>query len=474
MDSIVFDKSFSVEEIIKLEKLQEIDNLYLKIQKTQEETSKETQEETSKEELTINQLEHLDLDLLRVGVNNTFNQQIEKIKKLLGFQVYTLYSEYFKEFDIVSNYYNILLESKSTDDLISNQFLLKWGYVSQKLNTFKNIFNIKYIMYMEDYLFFWNLRDIKPQYVMKLAKVKVRKWKLKKKKIKKLYILKKIKKFMFFKKWKRSHYNEFFQCRTFFTKIIKPSKNILVKKIPISSRVISQYNLDFFYKLNKTIKLDLQYTSKSYTTNSSDNFENFTIYLRNFHQKPYLKFRKARILHWNFFFKKTLRKQRYKGFFLRFIKKYKHLSYDYTFFVNFFTRFCISWSRTNKLSSFYKNILIEKNNQVVKLPIFFSKIFKWKYLKKKNYILKKKIGRWSFLNFKRSKYPWLQKKKNSPKSIDHSQPNTQTLSYLSQWDPMTGFLHLDYKVKGFIFPVTDDFKTNYQIKLHMYRYKANN
>ena len=133
LDSIVFDKSFSVEEIIKLEKLQEIDNLYLKIQKTQEETSKETQEETSKEtqeetskeELTINQLEHLDLDLLRVGVNNTFNQQIEKIKKLLGFQVYTLYSEYFKEFDIVSNYYNILLESKSTDDLISNQFLLK-------------------------------------------------------------------------------------------------------------------------------------------------------------------------------------------------------------------------------------------------------------------------------------------------------------------------------------------------------------
>jgi hypothetical protein len=61
-------------------------------------------------------------------------------------------------------------------------------------------------------------------------------------------------------------------------------KNILVKKIPISDRVVTQYSLEFFYKLNKfTPKLAVTSNLLEFCLENND----FLIYLRNYHQKPY-------------------------------------------------------------------------------------------------------------------------------------------------------------------------------------------
>ena len=82
------------------------------------------------------------------------------------------------------------------------------------------------------------------------------------------------------------------------------------------------------------------------------------------------------------------------------------MTYVYTYIINFFTKFNISWSRTKKFESFYKNILIENiNDSIVKIPMFFSKYLDWRLLKKRNFRLKKKVGKWSYLNFRRATCP---------------------------------------------------------------------
>lgn len=246
----------------------------------------------------------------------------------------------------------------------------------------------------------------------------------------------------------------------------------LLKKIFLSERVIFQTNLEFFYKLhtnlnsiNKAVELGLLIENR---VNNK-----FKIYLRDFHQKPYWKTRLARILHWKLFSLKTIRKQRYKGFFDKFIKKYTKISYNYLFFFNFFSKTAISWSRLSDLESFIKCIIVESSGSLLKLPFFFSNFFSWHILLRKNFIINTKISKWMYLNFKRSQLPWLQSKKNSPKIINHIQPNAYILQSMSNWDLVTNTILLNKKIKLFTFPVKDSFKVNWQIKLHLYRYKSN-
>lgn len=70
-------------------------------------------------------------------------------------------------------------------------------------------------------------------------------------------------------------------------------KKILIKRIPVSERVLEAASVEFFYKLNK--KTD-EALIDDFAINI-DEEEDLLIYLRNYHQKPYFKFRKARIAH---------------------------------------------------------------------------------------------------------------------------------------------------------------------------------
>lgn len=67
----------------------------------------------------------------------------------------------------------------------------------------------------------------------------------------------------------------------------------LVRRMPVSARVIEATAVDFFYKLNKKFNRHLQ---DDFTPVEEPSTE-FLVYLRNYHQKPYLKLRKARVAH---------------------------------------------------------------------------------------------------------------------------------------------------------------------------------
>lgn len=67
----------------------------------------------------------------------------------------------------------------------------------------------------------------------------------------------------------------------------------LVRRMPITTRVIEATAVEFFYKLNKKFN---RYLAETFTT-ADDHDTDFLVYLRNFHQKPYLKLRKARVAH---------------------------------------------------------------------------------------------------------------------------------------------------------------------------------
>lgn len=479
LDSLVLEHAISVEDTLLADKRAAINLLRANTLNLTEETNCETPEiiddineiDTNPSKVSVNS--EVELEVLEADAKSNHNSSLQNLSSLLGFQIYEKYSKYFEGFSFFKKYHDILVDTEVRVDLLSNEFFLKLEACKQITVPLRNSFNIKYVMYMEDYLFFWNLRSRQSNLCKQLPKIKARKWKFKKRKLKRLYTLKKIKKFMFFKRYRNTHYKIFTHSLYFGSQQISIPCNVLVKKIPLTERVISQYNLEFFYKLNKNSKDDLLHLSDDFSAQRWELNSSFTLYLRNFHQKPFWKLRKARRLHWNLFFKKTIRKQRYKVFIDRFVKHHNNLTYNYTFFVNFFTKFSLSWSRTSKLESFCKNLLISKEKEILKLPLVYSKYFNWELLKKKNYALKKKIGRWSYLNFKRSQCPWLQRKKSAPKAINHIQPNSQYLNYLSSWDPVTSSIHLKSTLPKFHIPVVDEFKVNYHVKLHMYRYKPN-
>ena len=462
MDDILFSE---IERIESTKLSDYLNNLKLKIK--QPETDETV---VSEETITDDSISAEEFLILEASAVNSHKALITELGESFSFDLYKAYKLILKNFNFFSEYKHILSEKFMHKNLASQIGYLKLQNYSTPISPSTKMFNMKYVMYMEDLLFFWKIKEIQPNHFKVFFKLKKDNLKLKHKKLKKLYILKKFKKTITFKRFKKLYYISNIKSRSLFLRNDTAARSILIKKIPVSANVISQYNLEFFYKLNKV-------TPTLAVTSHLDEFcaENtdFLVYLRNYHQKPYWKLRKARIAHWGLFFNKTLRQQRYKGFIKTFLKQHSKTSYTYAFFANFFTEFQISWTRTNSLESFCKLNLVQNNGSILKLPMFFCDFFKWKFLKKRNLFLKKRIGKWSFLNFKRSNCPWLQKKKNAPKTIKHIQSNCHYLNYVSNWDVMTGSLHLSKFTHKHLFPVSDDFKVNSLIKLHMYRYKSN-
>jgi len=462
MDDILFAEVSNI-ELIKL-------NDYLNSLKAKIRTFDTDESSSSEEVITENSISIEEFTALETNAISSYKALIAELNELFSFDLYKAYKLVFKNFNFFFEYQQILNEKSMYKNLVSQMDHLKLKNYSIPLLPNTKMFNMKYVMYMEDLLFFWKIKKMQPNNFKTFFKVKKKKSRLSYIKLKKIYALRKLKKTIKFKKFKKLNYTSAIKSRSFFLKNDNIIRNILIKKIPVSNSVISQYNLEFFYKLNKfTPALAATDRLSEFCAENSD----FLIYLRNYHQKPYWKFRKARIAHWGLFFNKTLRQQRYKGFIKTFLKQHNKLSYTYTFFANFFTDFHISWIRTDKLESFCKLNLVQVSGSILKLPMFFCDFFKWKFLKKRNFFLKKKIGKWSFLNFKRSNCPWLQRKKNAPKAIKHIQSNCHYLSYISNWDVMTSSLHIHKFMHKHLFPVSDDFKVNSLIKLHMYRYKSN-
>lgn len=69
-------------------------------------------------------------------------------------------------------------------------------------------------------------------------------------------------------------------------KFSKLPKNILVQKIPLTEKVLTKYNVEFFYKLNKKVQVqNFRNDSRFTPVHPADN--KFVVYSRNYHQKPY-------------------------------------------------------------------------------------------------------------------------------------------------------------------------------------------
>lgn len=305
---------------------------------------------------------------------------------------------------------------------------------------------------------------------------KFRKWKYKKKKVSKKKLLRRIRKFLIHKKRIDKVFSKMFSFNYFSYKLNIINRIELINRAPLTERILQTSYLECFYKLNKEPE-DIKNNSNNFTNLKSyeDDKNDITIFLRNFHQKPYWKLRLSRILHWNFFFKrKAIREQRYKSFLPNFLKKQKKYTNISIYLLTLFTNMKISWTRAQKLTSFLKkNFIIKVSNSIFFLPRVLSTVINWKLLKKKNFAKKKKIGRWSFLNYKRWQSPWLQKKKNFPKLIKHVQPNMKVFKKLTHFDPLTGYLLFFKNVNNYELSFSESLKVNMLVKLHMYRYNSN-
>ncbi len=361
-------------------------------------------------------------------------------------------------------YKNYILTDALIDSLLRERFQFIYG-----IDKFFNKLTIRAWVDPLFFLFLYKSYSNKFSILIKKLKIKKKRYKFKKRKLRKLYVLRKARRIIIFRKIKRRYYQNTAFNDTLLLNFSNTPKKILIKRIPVSERVLEAASVEFFYKLNK--KTD-EALIDDFAINI-DEEEDLLIYLRNYHQKPYFKFRKARIAHWNLFFHKTLRKQRYKGFIERFVKKPEKLSYVLSFLTNLFTKLKFSWTRLDKLESFFKLYSVTYSKQVARIPMIFTQFFKWKSLKRRSFILRKKVGRWSYLNFRRSTCPWLQKKKNTPKIHKHIQPNLFYFNCMSYWDFMTGFIFTHETLRTHSLAPSNQFKANLLVKLHMYRYKAN-
>lgn len=309
-----------------------------------------------------------------------------------------------------------------------------------------------------------------------VKKLKKRMWTYKKKRINKIRFLRKLRKSLIHRKLSSKTVNFLkFKLTAYFLKKINKKNTPLINKIPLTERVLNNSYLEFFYKFKKEkTYIQEQLNSCLNMKYSEPDYENFTVYLRNYHQKPFWKLRLARIIHWNFFFKKkALKKQRYKSFLSFFLKKYKKYSSVYIYLINLFLFSQVSWTRIQKFLSPFKQLLVTKlNRSIYLLPLSFFKLINWRKEKKKSFKSRKKIGKWSYLNYKRSQYPWLQKKKNFPKIIKHLEPNTNTFKKFMQYDPGTGAVVFFRSLNKFSLDFSEMFKANYLIKLHGYRYNV--
>lgn len=351
--------------------------------------------------------------------------------------------------------------------LPENKLVPLWEIITNLSNFLLN-FNLTYYEFNIHILA--NLYTIPLLYIRKKAFLRKRKWKRFRRLRRLIYILKP-------RRIKLRSINQVFTLSNIATSIRDDFFSTpLIHRIPITRRLMEEEYTEFFYKLNKDEVEELYIPDAFLEDNIFEDVEDdepfLHIYLRDYDQKPYWKLRIARTLHWKIFFNKTLRAQRYTNFSKIYLKKYQKINTVLLQYVSYFSLFQCSWTRLSLLKTFLKKIVVTTENNIVFTPLFFANYFNWKFFKKKNFRNRKKIGKWSFLNFKRYICPWLTKKKNFPSRLKHLRPHFTQFNYNSQFDPLTGYIVLFDKFTNYTVPAIDYFKINALIKLHTYRYNA--
>lgn len=207
------------------------------------------------------------------------------------------YQQLFADFNISQKLEEVLAEYSLVEELIDVKFLEKLNPALnlETLNKLEiSLINLPDIF---DILYFQKILNLNLRIFKKFKKIKRSKWRFKKRKLRKLYMLRKIKRAVVFKKFKKRAHSTHFNLSTYAIQHVSGSYNLLVKRMPLSERVIIATNLELFYKLNKRLKDEVIYLSKNYDSTSYELEPDLLIYLRNYHQKPYWKLRKARISH---------------------------------------------------------------------------------------------------------------------------------------------------------------------------------
>lgn len=322
----------------------------------------------------IEKLEKLNeekLEALNKELHNTLKKEMAELQLKRSSELILAYGSQF-QLDRVASLYSDFFKEPAFIDSLLNSVLLQRNHSWYNLESFLN--NLPKNAFVDPLviLFLLRINYSTLKTFEKFRKVKIRKFKMKRRKVRKLYVFRKLKKIVLFRKIKKklfqvNSFNDQFELTS-----SRSSRNILVQRIPVSTRVIEAASVDFFYKLNKKKNRFLIDDFDATVNNEPD----LLIYLRNYHQKPYHKLRKARIAHWGLFFNKTLRKQRYKGFINRFVKKPNKLSYVMNYFVNVFTKMKFSWTRVDKLESFFKLYFVEYSRNIVRIPMIFANFFK--------------------------------------------------------------------------------------------------
>ncbi len=296
-------------------------------------------------------------------------------------------------------------------------------------------------------------------------------------------------------KWKFRKKRKKFKLKRFRSKLCKNYISLcLIRKIKqpanrlnilscstLTLRGINKSYIKLFHKDNKSYykKKFIRRFLKMRTLTYNDSFFNFKedifrIYFRNYYRKPYWKLRKSRILHWGFFFTKTIRKRRYRGFIMKFMKKSLYKAYIITQLLAIFCRLKFSFNAFFKTLYAIDNVWLHTNNVIFMLPRFIKKQWGWFYFKKKKKKLWKKTKRWAFLNYKRSNYPWLTRKKNFPKFLKKKMFKNESLNFsrlfydtfsksFALCRAYVNFYHFQY----FMFE-----HRSFLLKLHMFRYRS--
>lgn len=298
---------------------------------TESETTPAVSEETFIE--NFKKLNQEKFDALKTDL---FKKLESEMKGLSLERLSVLYNVHSKNFDQerFKNSFFEFSELVKQNDSLPNFVLLEEGRMACSIEFFFNKIPVNPFTDPTIVLFLLRLNYSMTRILEKSRKVKFKKFKLKRRKLRKLYVLKKMKRTIIFRKIKKRT----FKTRTFYNysyfNVEEVGKNILVKRMPVSKRMIENTSVEFFYKLNKKKNRNVIEDFDLIDEERPDLF----IYLRNYHQKPYNKLRRARVTHWNLFFNKTIRKQRYKGFIDRFVKKPNKLTYSLAYFANVFTR----------------------------------------------------------------------------------------------------------------------------------------
>ncbi len=224
----------------------------------------------------------------------------------------------------------------------------------------------------------------------------------------------------------------------------------------------------YLTKFYSNVCLETNYFLK---TNNVPNIKKVYTYFFNFRNKKLKTFGNARVVHWNFFLNKTIKKRRYKNFLEYFLKnqnKYMFQMFDY-FTFKFKLSYIFWLNFTTYLFYFYKKKLNCK--QIYQFPVDtdFWQILNFFQLKKKK--INSQITRWIVKKEKIRKTFWMQQKKNFPKFLKKKTFWNNQIKSNIQYDFITNYFAI---LKNVSFSSNSQqviFK-NKLLKLNGYRYKA--